>query len=111
MAPKSSGERASMLPVSIPPLEPPWQPSLEWEVIPRATRSLATASKSSYAWHMRGTCVVHACQPEVATLLMSGCGPMERLVAILLERGLVPARAVLATAADVGLHSGYTACT
>ena len=35
----------------------------------------------------------------------------ERLVALLLECGLVPARAVLAAAADVGLHSGYTACT
>lgn len=41
--------RASMLPVSRPPFEPPWQPSFAAEVTPREIRSFATASKSSYA--------------------------------------------------------------
>ena len=51
IAPKSAlpACRTSMLPVSSPPLEPPWQPSFFGVVTPRLTRSLATASKSSYA--------------------------------------------------------------
>ena len=49
MAPNSSGYRVYITPMSRPPFEPPWAPSCSRVVMPRATRSRATAAKSSYA--------------------------------------------------------------
>ncbi|SHU21403.1 Uncharacterised protein [Mycobacteroides abscessus subsp. abscessus] len=46
-APNSSGYAVSMTPISRPPLLPPWAPSCAAVVMPRATRSRATAAKSS----------------------------------------------------------------
>ncbi|CPU64247.1 Uncharacterised protein [Mycobacteroides abscessus] len=46
-APNSSGYCVSMLPASRPPLERPSIPRCSGVVIPRATRSRATAVKSS----------------------------------------------------------------
>ncbi len=64
-----------MMPISSPPLLPPWAPSCSTVVIPRSTRSAATAAKSSST----------RCRPSP-------------------HRLGVPARPVLAAAADVGQH-------
>ena len=46
-APNSSGYRVIITPMSSPPFEPPWIASCAGVVIPRSTRSRATAAKSS----------------------------------------------------------------
>ena len=79
-APNSSGYCVSMMPISRPPLLPPWAPSCSTVVMPRCTRSFATAAKSS-ATRWRPSRIAWVCQR----------------------------RPVLAAAADVGHHVGAAA--
>ena len=61
-APNNSGYRVSMMPISRPPLLPPCAPSWSTVVIPRRTRSSATAAKSS-ATRWRPSRIAWVCQP------------------------------------------------
>ena len=61
-APKRSGYFVSMMPISRPPLLPPCAPSWGTVVMPRSTRSRATAAKSS-ATLCRPARMAWVCQP------------------------------------------------